>query len=325
MAKRLSTEDHLALLRNLRAAGRSESTIAALRGLLADSRLHGIVLKGAAAIAEEITASELSGELAAALNMLLQAEAKRDPGCEGKTAALKALVAWEANLPELYLEASRFHQMTSTLAGPKDVAAEFRGLAAIGIAITGPAGAVDRLVDLLSDPEKETRSRAATALGMWRGAEALPVLRLKARMGDADGEVMAEVFGSLLQQDPAQLELVAEFLRNSNPAIIEAAALALGQSKLEAALPALTAAWPFLRASPVATTLLMAVSLTRSDRAADWLIERLAESPTRGNESLALLDALLLYKSNAKVLSRIHETTAKRADLRTAYRSTFGT
>jgi HEAT repeat protein len=322
MAKRQTTEDHLALLRNLRAAGRSDSTIAALRELLADSRLHGIVLKGAAALAEQITASELSPQFAAAIENLLRGDPKRDPGCEGKTAALKDLVGWDANVPALYLEAARFRQMTPVMGGSIDVAAEFRGLAAIGIAATGPAGALDRLVDLLADPEKATRARAATALGMWRGPEALPVLRLKARLSDADAEVMAEVFGSLLQQDPDQLELVAEFLRDENPGLVEAAALALGQSKLEAALGALTANWPSHRGSPVATTLLMAISLTRSEPAIQWLLDRLGES--RGRESTALLDALALYRSDAKVVARIQVITARRADLRTAYREVFG-
>ena len=192
MPKRLTTDDQLAMLRKLRALESSSANIEQLGVLLRTARLHGLALKGAADLAEKWDARALTDTLAAAAESLapqvLGAEAnKRDPGAEGKQAALRALVSWEADLPALYVQAAAWVQHAPVMNGAVDVAAECRGLAAIGIAQTragGPEQAIESLVDVLADPETPARVRAAQALGMWRGAEAIAVLRLKALTGD---------------------------------------------------------------------------------------------------------------------------------------------
>jgi hypothetical protein len=188
MAKRLTTEDHLAVLRQLRAGEPTPAALAALEQLLRTPRVHGIVIKGAAELAYKWEARVLVPALAAAAEGLApDARAdevqKRDPGAEAKEAILRALVDWEADVPDLYWKAARWEQFAPIMNGSRDVAAECRGLAALGIAQTrggaaGPEAAIMLLIDLLADAEAATRVRAAQALGMWRGSEAAPVLRL---------------------------------------------------------------------------------------------------------------------------------------------------
>ncbi len=145
MARRLTTEDHLAILRQLKGQERTAGGVESLGGLLAQTRMHGIVLKGAAEIAARWNAKELALGLKAAAEGMAPDHAdaiKRDPGCEGKEAVLRALVEWDIDVPEFFAAAAKWVQNEPVWAAPpsmkhsKDTAAECRGLAAIGIAQT---------------------------------------------------------------------------------------------------------------------------------------------------------------------------------------------
>jgi HEAT repeat protein len=321
-----TTESHLALLRQLRSAPSAPQTLPALTELLGTKNLHGIVLKTAAELAQKIDAKSLAPELVAHITTLIQpGQTKRDPGCFGKTAALHALIDWDASaaiVSNLYLAAARYSQHEPVMKGTVDTAAEFRGLAALGLALARPDNALLVLIDLLADPEKQTRQHAAIALGAWPGAEALPALRLKAHLGDEDPDTLAEVLAALLRQDPAgHLPFVANFLHDKNPQIAEAAALALGQSKLPAALAPLIAAYPAFRLSPTATTLLMAISLLRTDAALDWLLAQLSSARTK--EAAQILDALALHKADPKLLARLQTLLDQSPHLRPAFQEAF--
>ena len=173
MARRLTTEDHLAALRQWRSGAATPAALGGARHMLRAPRVHGIVIKGAAELAHQWEARGLIPALADAAAALspdmLGGEAqKRDPGCEGKEAILRALVDWEADVPELFLKAARWRQFAPIMNGSRDVAAECRGLAAPGAAQTrgGPAGpeaALLLMIDLLADAEAGTRLRAASA------------------------------------------------------------------------------------------------------------------------------------------------------------------
>jgi HEAT repeat protein len=323
MPKRLTTEDHLTLLRQLRAAPDAPQTLAALERLLATPRLHGIVLKSAAALAEQLNAKTLIPALVAALESLLAADAaKRDPGCEAKTAILKTLLAWDADFPALYVAVSTYHQMAPTFGDPVDSAAEPRGLAALGISFTRPPDAILLLTDLFTDPEKITRAHVAIALGNWRGPEALPLLRLKARLGDDDPETFAEILAALLRHDPHNhLKFVAAFLDTRNLSTIEAAALALGQSKLPTALQPLTDAYPRLRSSSIATTLVMAIGLLRTPDAIDWLLDQLPRATS--SEATTLFDALQIHRHDEKFMGKLQSLLAQHPKLQTPYKEVF--
>ena len=322
MPPRPSTESHLATLRQLRGAPSAPQTVSALAEVLRAKNLHGLVVKMAAELAEQVAAKEFAPPLVDVITGLLaETSPKRDPGCEGKTAALKTLVSWEIDVPDLYLTAAVYRQLEPSFNGSVDSAAEFRGIAALGLAFSRPPNAIVRLIDLLADTEHKTRMLAAIALGTWRGPEALPVLRLKARLGDDDSDVFAEVLAALLRQDEEQLPFVAEFLRDNELARAEAAALALGQSKIASAFEPLVNAWPLLRRTPIATTLLMSISLLRTQPAIDWLIDQLAGATA--TQSLDIFDALVLHKSDPKLLTRLQTLTHDHPHLQPPFQQIF--
>lgn len=332
MAKRLTTDDQLALLRTLRALDSSAAHLDQLGVLLRTSRLHGLALKGAADLAEKWDARSLLEALAAAAESLapnvLGADAnKRDPGAEGKQAALRVLVAWEADLPALYVQAAAWVQHAPVMNGSVDVAAECRGLAAIGIAQTmagGPEQALELLVDLLADPETPARVRAAQALGMWRGTEAVAVLRLKALTGDEQPEVLGEVLAALLRHDPRrQLPFVVRFLHRDEEPHVEAAALALGESHRPEALAPLADAYQRHGGHLVRTSVLMAIALLRHEESLAWLLAKLQTGGP--SEASSLLSALRLYRGDEKIVKRIAEVAAKKGpDVAAAFKETFG-
>jgi hypothetical protein len=329
MAKRLTIEDHLVLLRKLRAAEGTAADVAALEQILRTSRVHGMVVKGAAELAEKWAAKSLVPALAAVAEALAGAEGqKRDPGCEGKEAILRTLVGWEANVPELYELASHWHQQAPVMAGSVDVAAECRGLAAVGLALTqagGAEAALARIIELLVDEEAATRVRAAQALGLWRGPEALPLLRLKALVGDETAEVMGEVFMGLLRQAGREaggmVAFVSRFLQKADSRVLEAAAVALGESRQAAALEALLAAWDRLGRDPVRTSVTMAIALLRTEESLAWLLGHIKE----GREAVAVevLEALRIYRGNEKVVARIREAAGARQEGKRVFEEIF--
>jgi HEAT repeat protein len=324
MAKRLTTEDHLARLRQLRDAPEAAHDPAALRAILTAPAVHGIVIKRVAELASQWQARSLAPDLAAAALRLAPPDGvKRDPGCEGKAAALRTLLEWDADLPDLYLQAARWVQNEPVQKGSIDTAGECRGLAAIGISATCPPNALDLLVDLLADADHHTRAHAAIAVGNWRGPEAVPLLRLKARVGDDQPEVLGEVFAALLRSDAReQFPFVARFLEDPNPAVVEAAALAIGQARPPDALPALTAAFRQYQRHPIHSSLLMAIALLRSEASLDWFLVQLQAAP----ESLAmkLIDALGIYRNDARVADRIRPLAERHRETAALFRQLFG-
>jgi hypothetical protein len=315
------------LLRPLRNGEKSDAAIAELQRLLESPRLHGMVLKMTAELAEKWDAHSLAPALVIAAESLAPAPEihKRDPGCEGKQAVLHALATWEADVPAFYHAAARWIQREPVQRGTIDTAAECRGLAAIGIAQTsfGKSESLLVIIDLLADTEATTRLRAAQALAIWRGTETVPLLRMKALAGDASADVLGETLVGLLRHDPrGHVDFVAKFLDNEEPAIVEVAALALGESHQPAALQPLTAAWDRLDRQPIATTLLMAIALLRTEESVAWLLEKLEKE--RLSIVQQLLHALRIYKGDARIAQRVKDILKERdEEFVEAYRDVF--
>ncbi|HEX8199209.1 MAG TPA: HEAT repeat domain-containing protein, partial [Isosphaeraceae bacterium] len=92
------------------------------------------------------------------------------------------------------------------------------------------------LVDALADPARDVRIASAAALGAIGTESAGLVLRLKVRLGDKEPDVVSECLGGLLAVDEtANLPFVAEYLDPADPPGCEAAAMALGRSRLAGA------------------------------------------------------------------------------------------
>jgi HEAT repeat protein len=267
-----------------------------------NSKMNLVAAK-AARIAGEWLAAELTPELVAAFDRFMAKPETTDKRCAAKIEILKALCKLEYSSPSVFRRGMQHIQMEPTWGGAVDTAAEVRALGAMGLAQTDYAEALEEIVPLLLDSERDARIgavRAVAASGLPGGAL---LLRLKALSGD-EPEVLGECFAALLRAEPVKsLEFVAEFLEHREEAVAEAAALALGDSRLESTFMVLREAFERSHGRPVRRTLLLAIALLRRENAIDYLLDL-----ARNGETLASRDAveaLALYKDDPNLQERL--------------------
>ena len=258
--KNPSLEDRLAALGELRMDPASARARQELSKALT-ARISLLAAK-AARIAGESGLADLTPQLVDPFQRFLVHPETTDKGCAAKTEIARALQRLECPSPELFLRGIRHVQMEPTWTGPVDTAAELRGVCALGLAQTGYRDAGLELARLLADRERQARIGAVRAIAWWVRPEGLLLLRFKALSGDAEPEVIGECLSALLRMEPeGSLPFVAEFLEHADPAVAEGAALALGESRQEAAFEILKGK---LR-SPLRQVALMAIGMMRRD------------------------------------------------------------
>ncbi len=156
---------------------------------------------------------------------------------------------------------------------------------------------------------KEVRSAAVQALGHHGSEPAILLLRLKARIGDPDPDVVSECLSGLLASSPKDsLPFVAEFLDSPNTALAEAAILALGKSRLPQAFDLLKNA---LIRRPIGMNeeVYLAMAMLRLPAATDYLLEVVTHENDKA--SLAALSALLIYRYDPSLRERLAHAVAK--------------
>ena len=176
-----------------------------------NSKMNLVAAK-AARIAGEWLAAELTPQLVEAFDRFMLKPETSDKRCAAKIEILKALCKLEYPSPSIFRRSLRHVQMEPTWGGSVDTAAAVRALGAMGLAQTDYPEALEEIVPLLIDAERDARIgalRAIAASGLPGGAL---LLRLKALSGD-EPEVLGECFAALLRAAPSQsLEFVAKFL-----------------------------------------------------------------------------------------------------------------
>jgi len=233
-----------------------------------------LVSVAAALIARQARAQQID-PLHEAFGWFMKDPIKRDPQCKAKTAIAEALVALGQPATSIFEQGAHHVQLEPVWGGKEDTAAGLRTACVTGLVASGDPDALIYCADLLADPVVTARETAALILGQLSTHEALPLLRLKAHVGDASPLVLAAVFTSLLALDPQDSPtFVARFLQPAHPAPIqEAAALALGESRAPAALVPLIA-WAEGPIEPgLRRVAFVSIALLRIDAAWDWLLE----------------------------------------------------
>src|SRR4051794_34031327 len=178
----------------------------------------------------------------------------------------------------------------------------------------------------MADPAKEVRIASAVALGAVGSEAAGLVLRLKVRLGDRDPDVFSECLGGLLAVDAAaNLPIVTGYLDLADPPACEAAAMALGRSRLAEALGPLKGCLRRCRAADLRQQLLLAIAILRRPDATDYLIELVAtaeEETTAG----AALSALRIYREDPRLRERVAEAVRERGSpkVQAAFGREFG-
>lgn len=274
-----STQVRLARVQALRELETGPELFDALRRALGDASEH--VVARAAEIAGDRELRELEDALIAEFERLAPHGAERDKGCVAKAAVVEALVRIGSDASDLYLRAVRIVQTEPVFGGRVDTAAGMRGAACMGLVRSAHPRAYEHLAELLADPEVQARVGAAEAAEHGAPHVVVPLLRLRAVAGDPEPRVVGACFAALLDVAPQEsLGFVARFLDGAADEVQEAAALALGESRLPEALPILTA-WharaPFRDAERVA---LLAISLLRSEEAFAHLLGVVRDAPT---------------------------------------------
>jgi HEAT repeat protein len=296
MARRI--EDEIAKLAELR-HGDPASAIGPLRKALGD-RVNLVVSKAAALVAE-LRLTELIPDLLRAFGRLFEGLPKNDPQCWGKNAIAKALKELDYNEAAPFLRGAVHVQMEPVWAGSEDTAGPLRGiclLALPGCADIRREDVLRHLVGALTESDPAVRAEAARALGAMGGDESALVLRLKARVGDEESSVTGQALESLLIVERARaLPFVQGFLNPKGGAAAEEAALALGSSRMAAAVDVLIEAFENATGSEYRESLLRALSLSRDDRAVEFLRKLAADGD--GQDAKAARAALELFSNSS--------------------------
>ena len=308
MAKRLTTEDALAQVSAIRNAPENYDLKRDLAPLLQHKSNH--VVAAVAVALKRLEETALTADLIACFLALLPKAKERDQGCKALTAIAETLVNTAEHAADVYLPGVQHVQMEGSFGPPVDVASTLRGLCARGLVRMRHPEALYRTVELLADRQVPARAGAVQALGDDGGVAAELLLRLKVLSGDEE-DVIAECFQSLLAAAPERsVPFVARYLASDSEDRAEAAALALGGSRLASVTPVLMDAWRSQVRRPIRRALLLALAMCRQEEGVDFLISRLEEEPdqTAGD----VLEALALYRNDDKVMARVRPIAARR-------------
>ena len=300
------------MLRDLRARPDSADAVATLRQVL-ERDVCFAVAKAAALIAER-ELEVLGPDLAKAFPRFLRGLPKSDPGCEAKLALAHALrqVGHHDTVPLLL--GLRHVQREPVFGGSVDTAGPLRAECAAGLMSLRHPDALLMLADLLADPEPAARAGAARALSAWGARDGAALLRLRVLAGEEDARVLGECLDALLHLDPTgALPFVAHLL-DSAPERAEAAALALGASRLPEAFGNLRDWLERTADSTLRRTALLAVATLRREEALAWLLSLVREADLRqAGDALA---ALALHRADDALRTRVASEVERRGEPR---------
>jgi hypothetical protein len=319
MVKKSTLEKTLQELHRLRADPGSEASQAELRRIV--SRESSLAVAKAAAIVSDFTLGGLVTDLEAAFDRFFAEPVRSDPGCGAKRAIVEALRRLDHGNLELYRRGSRHVQMEPVWGGQIDTAVDLRGSSALALAEHGGEGVLTDLADLLADPEPPVRAAAAHAVSVLGRGAGIPLLHLKALAGDPEPRVVTECLLALLRLDAAGLPFVAGFLEKPvGPA--EAAAAALGESRLRDALPVLRDWLDRAAMRGLRRVALRAIAALRRDEAIDFLLSLVADQPAPAAREA--LEALASLGRDKALEERVRTVTESRPELAEAFARAFG-
>lgn len=312
MAKQMDIEDHLSLLAGLREEQDSSRIQQELETALKQKR-SGLLVAKAAELIAELGVVGLESLMEQAFDRLMVQPLKRDKGCLGKTALAKALVEVEHSAARVFKAGLPYTQLEPAWGGPVDTAAQLRGWCAHGLVRSRYPNAVLEITPRLVDPERPARLAAVDALGDSGQTAAEAVLRLKILCGDEEPEVLSECFNSLFRIEPHRsLEFVAGFLDDQDANLAEAAALGLGESRLEEAVDLLHQQADRTVDEERRRSLYLGLSLTRRQRALDLLVDEVDQGPI--GRARDALKALAVHSHDTGLRERLEEMVDPRRD-----------
>jgi len=322
MARSRTLDDTLTAIGQLRRQPVTPGTIDALRRALRDRSSH-VVAKASQVIAE-LGLRVLAADAAAAFDRFLLNPVKSDPGCRAKVEIARALYELGEDPTGVFPRGVRHRQMEPVFGGREDTAAELRCVCALGLVRLQSPAALVELAELLADPEAAARTGAARAIAYADDPAGEPLLRLRALSGETDASVLTEILGALLSLAPVRsLAFVERLLDHRDVATQEAAAVALGASRLREALAVLRAWWDRTPDVDLRRTALLAIAMLRHDDAIGFLLCQVADG--RGPDARDAIAALATYRHDDGLRARVEAAVELRSDvdLRPAFARSF--
>lgn len=305
-------QQELSAVHALRENPRAPESLSKLRRALADK--SNFIVAAAAEIVAASELVELLPLLGPAFERFMVTPVKTDKGCKAKIALADAMYRTESRDAPLFRIGMRHVQPEPVWGGSQDTAAELRGICAMALAQISPPDVIEELADLLADKEPNARALCARALGASGREEALPLLRFKLHIGDPSSEVMLECFSALLSLCPERaLPVCAAALDADDEERRDAAALALGQSRREEALPLLTALAERVSILERRTPLL-AIAMLRTSSAFEYLMQLVQDAPS--SHAAHAVRALAVHRYDDALLARVRDVVRKRDDPR---------
>jgi HEAT repeat protein len=305
MAKsRQSLEAKLAKIRALQGTAQSPEMIKELRAALRDS--SNLLVAEAAEVTGKAHLTGLIPDLVAAFERFFENPEKTDKLCRAKIVIAEALNQLDYGEEEILWRGARHVQWEPVWGGQQDSAAPLRVACAFSLVRLRAHGVMPLLIDLLCDSEKVARAGAAQALAYSETEAAGYLLRLKARIGDDEPEVVAECFNGILKLAPEDgVPFVAEFLESADQDIQESALLALGDSRRREAFEVLKSFLERRNNNGLQDTILMALSLLRLPAATDFLLGLVTgDSQAR---AWSAVSALALHRYDERLRDRTAE------------------
>jgi hypothetical protein len=312
MPKRRTLEDEIASLHEQASDPSSTPARAALVSALCDKRSALVAV--AATQVERAGLLGLEPQLLAAFDRFMGKPDRTDKGCLAKNAIASALYRLEVDACEVFLRGVRHVQLEPVWGGKQDTAVELRVTSALGLVRNHHPDSMLELARLLADPEAPARAGAASAIAYSGQVDAgVALLRFKALLGDEDPRVMGACCAGLLTLDPERsLQFVAELLERDDERC-EAAAIALGESRLPGAFAVLAAACERAVTAARRATPMLALAMLRSERAFDYLLAIVADAAP--DSASKALEALALFAHDRILGERVLATTGQRGDV----------
>lgn len=319
-------EEELAALSALQSSTDAGMAAGLLRKCLEGSL--GLVVARAAKKTAELAMRELIPDLLVAFDRMFANPAKIDPQCWGKHAIAETLVSFDYSGSEPFLRGATYVQMEPVWGASVDTAAALRVVCLLALVACTEIPRLDLLrfyVDRFLDPDKTVRREVLRALEQMGGADCGLLLRLKARLGDKEPEVVGQALESLLRLEPELgVGFAGDFLESAIPDLRDEAALALGLANSPAAVSLLAKAWKRAR-NPI---ILRALGLSRLPEAFDLLIEAIETGTSR--ETAAALEALKPHlaseagQEQSALRTNSSDTLQNRVDVALAQRGNAG-
>jgi hypothetical protein len=309
MAKGIPIDQQLSALSALKADPRSDRARAELTAALKSK--SNLIGARAAMLITESQQTDFLPALATAFDRFYADGS--DKGCPAKTALAGALYELGHTDSAAFIRGMHHIQLEASFGPSVDVAAEMRGLCALGLARMGYPDVLLELAELLVDKEFQPRVMAVRAVAYTASEDGAPLLRMKALAGDPEPEVVAECLIGLMKLSPKKsMPFVARFLGSSDLSMVEFAAQAIGGSRTMAAFELLQQQWESHLQSDPRRPLLLGIAMTRQPAAIDFLIERIMDDrPTPAADAIR---AMVIYKHDEAIKAKVHAIVSQRGE-----------